>query len=458
MFRLVLLVLGVNLIRKRWLVFLVLGVIWILVGIGLFIDALDNALSFPFAPLAWFLLVDGFIAMAAASVGVGGQRILRFVRGAAVLLAAVLIFAGHHHGHFILAMIFGTFFLADGVLQCTSAWVVRHRRWRAAFAWGTLEVLFAISVYQPYPTHYYGTVPWCLAALFVFIGGNTLLVGARVRNMVRNPAFATSNKSMLRPAAVPTTVMPVFSQTEWDGPPLDGETALTVHVWTPTGSSKGKPQNYPLIDRYIAAVDENGVISTGHAALETPEGVYVSLYPAAEIDRSPDEFSRLLRATPDNNVPGVFQPSYPYESKTWCPSTTQVRIRNYDPASLQAFWDHYRQNTTYNLTHRNCSSSVAYALEAALNGAVGRLYGNRAGWGAFVRLFFTPELWVAAQIRKRALTMAWTPGLVLDYARALSMLADPRPFWWRKILRRAWRMHSHAENSGSDSKRSDGGL
>jgi hypothetical protein len=47
----------------------------------------------------------------------------------------------------------------------------------------------------------------------------------------------------------------------------------------------------------------------------------------------------------------------------------------------------------------------------------------------------TPELWVAAQIRKRAVTMAWTPGLTLDYARALSMLADPRPFAWWKAAR-----------------------
>jgi hypothetical protein len=31
--------------------------------------------------------------------------------------------------------------------------------------------------------------------------------------------------------------------------------------------------------------------------------------------------------------------------------------------------------------------------------------------------------------------MAWTPGLTLDYARALSMLADPRPSGWVKMAR-----------------------
>jgi hypothetical protein len=35
--------------------------------------------------------------------------------------------------------------------------------------------------------------------------------------------------------------------------------------------------------------------------------------------------------------------------------------------------------------------------------------------------------------------MAWTPGLTLDYARALSMLADPRPLGWVKMARLALR-------------------
>ena len=109
-------------------------------------------------------------------------------------------------------------------------------------------------------------------------------------------------------------------------------------------------------------------------------------------------------------MPGVFQPDYATEAQAWCPSTTQVRIRNYDAAKLQAFWDVYRQDATYNLTHRNCSSSVSRALEAALDGVVGRLHGPQAGWRVLLRLLLTPELWVASQIRKRALTMAWTPA------------------------------------------------
>ena len=46
---------------------------------------------------------------------------------------------------------------------------------------------------------------------------------------------------------------------------------------------------------------------------------------------------------------------------------------------------------------------------------------------------------MAAQLRKRAATMAWTPGLTLDYPRALSMLADPRPSGWGTMARLAVR-------------------
>src|SRR5690606_5721900 len=122
------------------------------------------------------------------------------------------------------------------------------------------------------------------------------------------------------------------------------------------------------INRYIAAVDSNGVISTGHAALEMAPSVYISHYPAVELDRSPDQFARTLRATTDNDVPGRFLGSYEKESAEWCPSTVQVSIKNIDRSKLIAFWDHYRQDNTYNLTNRNCSSTVADALDAALEG------------------------------------------------------------------------------------------
>jgi uncharacterized membrane protein HdeD (DUF308 family) len=442
MVRLVMILLGVDYLRTRWRSLRMMGAASLLLGIVVFIDALDGALYFPITPFAVLLLLEGLATLAVAWTGMGGQRTLRYAKGIAFSLAAALILAGHHHGHFALSMIFGTLFLADGLLQIVSAHVVRYRTWRLATIGGGVEIALARFFYQPYPTHYVGTVPYCLGLGLIFGGWNLLLLSTRVRRLVSNPAVDSDAE---RPDNSDAATRAAMTNIEWDGPPAADEAALTVHVWTPVGSAKGEARRQPIVDRYIAAVDRNGVISTGHAALEAPDGIYVSLYPAVEFDRSPDDFARLLRATRENDVPGVFQPDYATESKAWCPSTVQVRIRNYDPARLRRFWDAYRQDTTYNLTSRNCSSSVSRALEAAIEGASTRVWGGLGGvgglggWRPFLRVITTPELWVAAQIRKRAATMAWTPGLTLDYARALSMLADPRPSGWVRMARLAMR-------------------
>lgn len=435
MVRLILILLGVDFLRSHWRGLRRFGAFTLLAGIVIFIDALDGVLYFPIEPFALLLLIEGGATLLVAGSGIGGQKRLRYVKGAAFVIAALLILAGNHEGDLLLSLLFGTLFLADGALQIASAIVVRYPNWRLALVGGVVEVLIAVFFYQPWPTHYQGVVPYCLGLGLAFTGWNLMLLARRAKRAKRNPAMDDPAAQAGIPGA------PLITQ--WEGPPSADEPALTVHVWTPAGTAAGGARQRPVISRYIAAVDEQGVISTGHAALASPEGVYISLYPAQEIDRSPDEFGRLLRATKENNVAGRFLSDYASEAAQWCPSTRQVRIRNYSPARLERFWRRYRQDNTYNLTHRNCSSSVAKGLEAALEGCVGRLWQRKGFWIAFGKLMTTPELWVALQIRKRGQTMAWTPGLVLDYARALSMLADPRPTGWintaRRALAKIWR-------------------
>jgi uncharacterized membrane protein HdeD (DUF308 family) len=442
MVRLVMILLGVDYLRTRWRELMMIGFVSVALGVAIFCDALDGALWFPIIPFAALLLLEGLATIAVAWTGMGGQRTLRYVKGATFIVSAGLVLAGGEHGNFILSMIFGTLFLVDGTLQIIAARVVRYRTWKLAITGGLFEIAIAIFFYQPYPDHYAGTVAYCVAFGLLFGGWNMSLLALRVRRMAINPAVADEQRTEHKcgttaaaNAAAPLAQAEPPAPLSWDGPPEPHEKALTVHVWMPVASAKGEARRQLIVDRYIAAVDRNGAISTGHAALESPEGIYISLYPAVEIERSPDEFSRILRATRDNDVPGLFQPDYATESTTWCPSTRQVRIRNYDPQRLERFWSEYRRNETYNLTYRNCSSTVAKALEAAIEGASARAWGKGGGWRPLLQIATTPELWVAAQVRKRAATMAWTPGLTLDYARALSMLADPRPSGWVKMAR-----------------------
>ena len=108
MVRLVMILLGVDYLRSRWRGLMIAGWLGVLAGLIVFIDALDDAIYFPLHPFAFLLLVEGLATLMVAHTGIGGQRTLRYVKGGAFSLAAVLILSGQHHGHFILSMIFGT--------------------------------------------------------------------------------------------------------------------------------------------------------------------------------------------------------------------------------------------------------------------------------------------------------------------------------------------------------------
>ncbi|EJN08623.1 hypothetical protein PMI40_01184 [Herbaspirillum sp. YR522] len=468
MIRLVLLLLGADFIRRNWHVLATAGLVWGAIGVSLMIDALDGVLNFPLRLFGYLLLIESLVTLVVANSGIGAQKTLRYVKGGLFLLISILIISPHHASGMVLAMLFGAAFAIGGGLQITSAALVRFPRWRMAIAGGAVQIVLAILFFQPYPTHYKGTVPFCLALGLMFGGWNMIWLALRSRMLPQRvsvdmledhnegddrpfdaglyrgdepkPALRLGGKGQGKgtPAdpAGPASVAPA-QPAQADEQVLEGGLApLTVHVWTPTGSAKGPARRQPVVDRYIAAVDTNGVISTGHASLEIQPDLYISLYPAQEIDRSPDQFARLLRATAENDVGGRYLSDYRSEAAAWCESTEKIVFRDYHRAHLERFWAGYRKREVYNLTYRNCSSTVARALEAALEGVIGR---RDRHWFNAVRMMLTPEIWVASQIRKRALTMAWTPGLVLDYARALRAVVHPRPLSWSASLQLAIR-------------------
>ncbi|MGY8524438.1 HdeD family acid-resistance protein [Paracidovorax citrulli] len=461
MIRLALILLGFDYLRQRARGMFWLGVAFLLAGIVLFIDGLDGAAYFPLEPFALLLMAGGVGTLVVAFLGAGGMRSMRVFKGLSLMLAASLVLAGHHHGHFWLSMIFGTLFLLDGVLQCISASVVRFPRWRFAVGLGLLEILIAVFFFQPYPAHYRGTVPYALALWLLFGGWSMVMLAYRamrvpetttVESLMHGPrrraraGEGEAPDAEARSTRTGTTQEPLHKVTKTllfaqpqrpPTAPSHEDRALTVHVWTPSDSPGHSLRRRPLVDRYIAAVDANGAIWTGHTALESPEGIYISFDPATPLNRTPDSVAQALRASSDNDVPGQFEPDYASESARRGGSTARVHLRNYDAARLERFWHAWRSDTTYNLTYRNCAVSVARGLEAALEGALMRRRGNRHSWGLLLRTMLTPELWLAAQIRKRGKTMAWTPGLVRDYARALSLLVDSHP---RAQTRRTWRL------------------
>jgi uncharacterized membrane protein HdeD (DUF308 family) len=432
MVRLILLLLGHDFIRRRWPMLAVVGLVWSVLGAAIFIDALDGVMYFPIHVFGYLLLIEAVVTLIVTPTGADTRVVLRKARGVVFLLFGLLVVDEHHAASVILAMLFGLAFLADGIFRMAAAAVVRFVGWRLSFLTGLLELGFAVFMFEPYPTFYAGTVPYCIG-MGIFLSGCGLL--RQAFRLKRLPRHAAASLWLSRDLAGDNAVLPLGEE---DVSEQDGD--LIVHVWTPTGSIEDVvPQ--PIVDRYIAAVDSKGVISTGHAAMEAPPDIYISHYPKVEIDRSQTDFTRVLRATADNDVPGRFQPSYAIESAGWCDSTAQVHFEHYNRGRLVAFWHRYSANETYNLTNRNCSSTVAHALEAALEGSLAE---TGLGLRALLRAMFNPELWVAAQLQRRAEAMAWTPGLVLDYARTLRAAIQPTPLGWSTLFAQSSRFWHYA--------------
>lgn len=416
-----LLLVGRAAVRRHWHRILATGLVWSLLGILVVIDSLDGALHVPDRWFGLILLAEGGSSLAVGLSALGAARRLRLFKGALLTVMAVLIMMATRHSTFLLAMIFGIAFTVDGVVRITIASLLKFTGWRISVALGALSIAFGLFHLQPWPTWYAGTVGYCIGMFLILNGANLALVGLRTRRL------GTAEPGLAAPAGEPGS--------------------LTVYVWTPTGQAT-TPAGQRLIRRYVASVDKAGRFSTGHAALQQGDDLYVSHYPAVEIDRSPANLRSSLRAGPENDVPGRFLPSHAAEVADWCPATVAVALNGIDAARLRAFWDAYRQDTTYNFISRNCSTTVARALDIAVEGAFSR---GGHPWRRLAAALTTPEFWAASFLRSGARSMTWTPGLVLDYTRALSALVDPvspvPSIAWRRVgwrLVRNWRARSLA--------------
>ncbi|MET0706662.1 MAG: DUF308 domain-containing protein [Tardiphaga sp.] len=437
MIRLVLLLLGAELVQRRWRVLLAIGLLWAGLGIAIMIDAFDGSIKVRPHYFGYLLLLEGIVSLFAALLAEKRRR-HQFAKALVLIVPALVIIAQPRHSNLLIAMLLGGVLFLDGAARIFSAWVVRFHAWRMAIVAGIVEVLLAITTLEPWPTWYEGTIGFNIGALLIVSGWSTMLLANRLRRLPPDAPI-----SALMGGALPAAR---WRQELADKGSVDD---LVVHVWTPTGPARSARRR-PLVDRYIAAVDANGTVSTGHAALELAPDVYVSHYPAVEIDRAPDEFGRVLRAGVENDLPGRFQPSYAEEAAGWCEATEHVRFTRIDRARVRQFWRSYQADTTYNLTSRNCSTAVARALDAALEGVLGK-----AGrpWRALLQAVVTPELWVAGVLRRRAEAMAWTPGLVLDYARLLQVVVEPAPAraskTWSRLRRLSLRRTALARRRGT---------
>ena len=322
-----LLLVGRDAVHKRWGIVTGAGLVWTAFGLALVIDAFDGALHIPdrwFGLLLVFEAVGSFVRGLVAS---GAARRLRLLKAVLLLVVAVLTMLASPASTFLLAMLFGAAFLFDGLSRFALSNVLRFPGWRLSAAHGLLGVALGIVTLQPWPTWYAGTVGFCIGAFLILSGIKVAILGLRLRR----PPVAPGQNLAPEPHLVPE-------------PPLagTGPEALTVHVWTPTGTAS-IPVRQRLVHRYVISVNGHGHISTGHAALELGEpgeegALYVSHYPRRGDRPLARPSPRDPARRPGNDVPGRFLPSYREEADDWCEATVTVTLHGIDGARLRRFW------------------------------------------------------------------------------------------------------------------------
>jgi len=379
MVHLALLLIGAKALQPHWRTLVALGLVCIAFGAVLVADVWNGVDIFTIDVVGAVLFVYGLIDFGAA-LFIGARRSRpALLRGLVFMVCGFLAYNFPADRNVGATVILGTAFALDGVLRVLTAATVRFRTWR-----------------------------WAMTGLAFFRLGRQLRLLPPGASVTALPLFSHLNWHARTPLPDPDVQAP------WTHPD-----PMTVYVWTPIGSALD-PRRRPVVDRYVAAVDRKGVISTGHSALDCPPELYVSHYPGVEIDHSPTDFTHLLRATSENDIRGRFLPSHEAEVADWCPPDRHVNFHRYNRNALAQFWQGYSQDDTYNLTRRNCSSTVIMALDSAIEG----VFGHERPGARLLRLFLDPNMYLLALLRGRAESMTWTPGLVLDYATRLQAVTQ----------------------------------
>ncbi|MCW5649469.1 MAG: hypothetical protein KIS62_06980 [Ramlibacter sp.] len=319
-----------------------------------------------------------------------------------------------------------------GLNRFAAAFVFKVGAWRLSALYGAAELALAAMILASWPLSAARMAPVGVGLVLAVSGWILLRVGLMLRTLEEEAAIL---------------LLPVFSRRGWydhapilvndtGSAPQRHEKPMTLYIWTPEGAAGAPVERLPVINRYVVAFARNGTVSTGHVSLELLPDLYISHYPGRDLGQPGDNLLSLLNSGRENDMEGRFLPSYPEEVADWCPSEVQISLHTYSERRLRAFWAGYRQDSTYNLSNRNCSTLVVAALDAALEGALA----SPRPWRRLMALLLEPDMWAASAIRSRATAMSWTPGFLLDYASALRRLVDEPQRSWPQRLKRILRL------------------
>lgn len=432
MFRLALVLFGGGALVRRWKFFLAIGLLVMAAGLGVLFDLVDGIADIATWALGTLLLLLGMGELAVSATHARLRRRLQMLRGLAMLVSACLVLDYPLESSIVSGVLFGAAFLLNGLLRIGGSLLIRYRNWRLSCLLGAGYLVMTLLLLTSWPLPDASNVSFCLGLALLANGGVLVRAALKLRRVPADTLLAAirlyEQPSHSVPQALP--VSPAFAQPAAGASRLE---PLVVHIWTPVDSVEDRIR-LPVIERYIVALSRKGRAVSGHAALECGPDLYISHHPRDRLSIGVHNALQEARATPENNRPGRWGHSYNEEAARSRPSTLQIRFRVYNAGCLQVFWNAYRRDDTYNFTHRNCSTVVVQAIDAAMEG----VFADKPFWSTLLRMLLHPDMWLAGSVRSRADALAWSPGLVLDYVSAIRSITYPRHSFMQRLARR-WR-------------------
>jgi uncharacterized membrane protein HdeD (DUF308 family) len=428
MFRLALTLFGGDALVKRWKIFFVAGLLALLLGAVVLVDIFDGVADMAGWVFGAVLLLQGLVELAIGATHTRARRRFEMLRGAAMVVFACLLLDFPWDNSIAAGVLFAAAFTFNGLIRIASSLLVRFPNWRTsnAIGWGYLVMALLLVTSWPVPSSM--NVSFC-TGMALMAGGYVVMRGA-LRLHRLPPGSRLAAIELYKRQREMGTTRPPLARPSGAVPSAE---QMVVHVWTAIDQSEERIR-LPLIDRYIAALSRKGSVTTGHVALSCGPELYISHHPRVRLTITQHNLIDQIRATESNDHPGMWLPSYEGEAAATRPSTFRIRFRQFNRSHLQSFWEAYRQDDTYNLTHRNCSVVVTEAIDAAMEG----VFADKPFWRTLLRLAFHPDMWLAGSVRVRAESIAWTPGLALDYVSAIRRITHPRQDlkvhlsrWWK---------------------------
>lgn len=416
MLRLLFLLMGGPALRASWPALLLAGLICLGASLGIVLESLyHGTLSVPLLLLGLFLTAEGLLQAWRARAGFDRGWPARINALALLLLGAALLAAPHEKGDCV-AWLFALAFFFDGGFRLISCGLMRCRRWHSKLAIGGGEWLFSLAIVANWPLSHRVLIPLGFALVLLGWACSLLQMSRQIRALPAETSVAAlplfTRKGVRKPHG--------FNYRHIACTQAPASVPLTIYIWTPLGSGSVAGRR-PWFDRWVAAIDHRGKVSTGHTSLAMGDALYVSFYPVEDMSCSLGGFLQMLHAREENDVAGFHQRSLEQEIKAWCLPDKRLTLTHYNQQALANYWASHGQDCRYNLTSRNCSTSVMQAIDVATEGLLG-LRGLR-GYAALL----DPDFWLLSLIRSRAEGMTWTPGLVMDYIEVLRRVLAAQP-------------------------------